>query len=77
MSVTAVAAAGTAVALWLYKRRQTELEWEEREYATHTGAHQAPQTFMEDLYYFAEGLRSVAGCRVDRGGRPLARPRTA
>ncbi|RMZ52238.1 hypothetical protein APUTEX25_001628 [Auxenochlorella protothecoides] len=68
MSVTAVAAAGTAVALWLYKRRQTELEWEEREYATHTGAHQAPQTFMEDLYYFAEGLRYTYSETLGRWG---------
>lgn len=57
MSVTAVAAAGTAVALWLYNRRQSELELHERETSTHRGAHKAPQTFMEDLYYFAEGLR--------------------
>lgn len=72
MSVTAVAAAGTALALWLYSRRQNDLELEEREVATHRGAHKAPQTFVEDLYYFAEGLRCEPGKLG--AGVPRARP---
>lgn len=70
MSVTAVAAAGTAVALYLYGRRgaacSTLSASAERE--THAGLHSAPTTLLEDLFFLAEGLRFV---RV-RYGRSLA-----
>lgn len=57
MSVTAAAAAGTAVALWLYSRRGNGEDDDENEIVTHKSAHFAPKSFTEDLYFFAEGLR--------------------
>lgn len=75
MATTTVAAAGTALALYFYSRRQN-CQAGDRSTGpteTHTGAHSAPRSFMEDLYFFAEGLRcalpSRAGCHCPLGGK--------
>lgn len=93
MSVTAVAAAGTAVAVYLYGRRGAACSEPRREPAereTHAGLHSAPTTFLEDLFFLAEGLRwvevrhmaqntALAGQYADRVNRSSAQrpPRAA
>ena len=57
MATTTVAAAGTALALYYYSRRQSVCSADEDASETHTNAHQAPKSFLEDLYFFAEGMR--------------------
>ena len=68
MATGAVAAAGTALALYYWSRRgggesvggACGVEGAvERE--THANVHSAPTSFMEDLYFFAEGLRCEGG----------------
>lgn len=69
MSLT-VAAAGSAVAWYLLSRRggafcgagngrggASTHEGGELVEAHYRGAYRAPSTFLEDLYFFAEGLR--------------------
>ena len=60
MATTTVAAAGTALALYYYSRRQCGPG--DAEFETHANAHSAPKSFLEDLYFFAEGLRWVCAC---------------
>jgi hypothetical protein len=68
MSVSAAAAAGAALAFYYVNKRggvcsaagEYEMPAE-----THVGVHSAPTTFMEDLFFLAEGLRWVpVGSRV-------------
>ena len=59
MATPAVAAAGTALALYYYSRSRKECDQaaDPDDNITHTNAHSAPRSFLEDLYFFAEGLR--------------------
>ncbi|EFN53573.1 hypothetical protein CHLNCDRAFT_136751 [Chlorella variabilis] len=69
MSVSAVAAAGTALALYYYGRRGGVCSGSGEPVETHVGLVQAPTSFMDDLFFLAEGLRwVVVSHRVDRGG---------
>ena len=66
MATTTVAAAGTALALYYYSQRRacgadpaegSDAGEPAASYETYVGAHSAPRSFLEDLYFFAEGLR--------------------
>lgn len=60
MSATAVAAAGAAVAYYFYTwRRGRAPASDATDVETHVRAHREPNTWMEALYFFAEGLRYV------------------
>lgn len=63
MSATAVAAAGAAVAYYFYtwRRRGTPQSETPKDVETHVRAHREPNTWMEALYFFAEGLRYAMG----------------
>lgn len=67
MSLTVVAA-GSALALYLASRRswaQGGLCDGTAAVETHANVHFAPNSFMEDLYFLAEGLRlGAAPCRT-------------
>jgi hypothetical protein len=56
MATATVAAAGTALAVYYYyaQRAEASRSIEDTRFA---GASFAPRTFLEDLYFFAEGLR--------------------
>lgn len=67
MSVTAVAAAGAALAVYLTRRRAAggafalcgadESGGVLLPADTHTTVHQAPSSFTENIFFLAEGLR--------------------
>ena len=58
MATTTVAAAGTALALYYYSRKgSAACANDEGGFETHASAHSAPRSFLEDLYFFAEGMR--------------------
>lgn len=59
MATTTVAAAGTALALYYYARKNPGLSGEANE--THASAHSAPKSFLEDIYFFAEAMRYTYG----------------
>jgi hypothetical protein len=54
MATTTVAAAGTALALYYYARKNPGIEAQESRFNT---AHSAPKSFLEDLYFFSEAMR--------------------
>jgi hypothetical protein len=54
MATTTVAAAGTALALYYYSRKNPGFSGENE---THASAHSAPKSFLEDIYFFAEAMR--------------------
>jgi hypothetical protein len=56
MATTTVAAAGTALALYYYSRKNPGCSGG-TENVTHTSAHSAPKSFLEDIYFFAEAMR--------------------
>lgn len=62
MAAAAAAAAGTALALYYYSRGGGAAEPRE----THAGAHFAPRSFVEDLYYLAEALKLAYGETLGR-----------
>ena len=49
-----VAAAGTAALLYYFSTSQGVCG---NQAETHAAAHSAPRSFLEDLYFFAEGTR--------------------
>jgi len=55
MATTTVAAAGTALALYYYSRKNPGVSEQANE--THAAAHSAPKSFLEDIYFFAEAMR--------------------
>lgn len=62
MATTTLAAAGSVLALYYYyvQRKCGKEDDGEGELSTHQNAYRAPKSFLEDLYFFAEGLRCVA-----------------
>lgn len=56
MATTTVAAAGTALALYYYSRKNPGCSAGEGN-ETHASAHSAPKSFLEDLYFFSEAMR--------------------
>lgn len=71
MATGAVVAAGSALALYYVSRRGGVCpDGEPTE--THRGVHFAPTSFLDDLYFLAEGLRWVLRPRAARG--PPAAP---
>lgn len=71
MATGAVVAAGSALALYYVSRRGGVCGGEPLE--THRGVHFAPTSFLDDLYFLAEGLRWVLSLLggTSRPGRPL------
>lgn len=64
MSVSAVVAAGSALALYYVGRRGGACAGDT--YETHQHAHSAPTSFLDDLYFLAEGLRYTYGETLGR-----------
>lgn len=57
MSVSAVVAAGSALALYYVGRKGGVCTGAAEPRETHTNVHFAPTSFLDDLYFLAEGLR--------------------
>ena len=62
MATASMAAAGTAAALYYFFSKGSDVD-DERRFAT---ASFAPRTFIEDLYFFAEGLRYLHDQTIGR-----------
>ena len=64
MSASALAAASAAAAVYYFAKGCKALDEDAPVWETHRNVDRAPQTWAENLFFFAEGLRQVPGWSI-------------